>query len=142
VYVGFVLDKVALGEDFLRVLKFSPVSITPPKHHAHSLIFHPYNTITATDSVLKQCTYRDLFNHLGALKWAITTCRVTISMGLHLFQTSLFLEIKTRDRKRNNVSTANSCLKLHPNCLHMAGNSKLPHKIKELYERFFIVKLM
>jgi hypothetical protein len=28
--VGFVVDEVALGQDFLRVLRFSPVSIIPP----------------------------------------------------------------------------------------------------------------
>jgi hypothetical protein len=30
VHVGFVVDKVALGQVFLRVPRFSPVSITPP----------------------------------------------------------------------------------------------------------------
>jgi hypothetical protein len=28
--VGFVVDKVALGHVFLRVLRFSPISIIPP----------------------------------------------------------------------------------------------------------------
>jgi hypothetical protein len=28
--VGFVVDKVALGQAFLRVLRFSPVNIIPP----------------------------------------------------------------------------------------------------------------
>jgi hypothetical protein len=30
VYVGFVVDKVALGQVFPRVLRFSPVNIIPP----------------------------------------------------------------------------------------------------------------
>jgi hypothetical protein len=30
VHVGFVVDKVALGQVFLRVLRFSPVIIIPP----------------------------------------------------------------------------------------------------------------
>jgi hypothetical protein len=30
VHVGFVVDKVALGQVFLRVLPFYPVSIIPP----------------------------------------------------------------------------------------------------------------
>jgi hypothetical protein len=30
VHVGFVVDKVALGEVFLRVLRFFPVDIIPP----------------------------------------------------------------------------------------------------------------
>jgi hypothetical protein len=38
VHVGFVLDKMALGEDFLTELQFSPVSITTPTHHTHLLI--------------------------------------------------------------------------------------------------------
>jgi hypothetical protein len=29
-YVGFVAEKVALGQDFLRVLPLSPVNIIPP----------------------------------------------------------------------------------------------------------------
>jgi hypothetical protein len=33
--VGFVVDKVALGQVFLRVLQFSPVSIIPPLLHIH-----------------------------------------------------------------------------------------------------------
>jgi hypothetical protein len=30
VHVGFVVDKVALGQVFLRVLRFSPVNFIPP----------------------------------------------------------------------------------------------------------------
>jgi hypothetical protein len=30
IHVGFVMDKVALGQVFLRVLRFSPVNIIPP----------------------------------------------------------------------------------------------------------------
>jgi hypothetical protein len=30
VHVGFVVDKVALGHDLLRVLRLSPVDIIPP----------------------------------------------------------------------------------------------------------------
>jgi hypothetical protein len=33
VHVGFVVDKVALGQAFLRVLRFSPVSLIPPVLH-------------------------------------------------------------------------------------------------------------
>jgi hypothetical protein len=33
VYVGFVMDKVALGQVFLRVLRFSPVNFIPPVLH-------------------------------------------------------------------------------------------------------------
>jgi branched-subunit amino acid transport protein len=30
IYVGFVVDKMVLGQVFLRVLRFSPVTIIPP----------------------------------------------------------------------------------------------------------------
>jgi hypothetical protein len=30
IHVGFVVDKVELRQDFLRVLRFSPVNIIPP----------------------------------------------------------------------------------------------------------------
>jgi hypothetical protein len=30
IHVWFVVDKVALGEVFLRVIRFSPVNIIPP----------------------------------------------------------------------------------------------------------------
>jgi hypothetical protein len=33
VHVGFVVDKVALGQGFPRVLRFSPVSFIPPVLH-------------------------------------------------------------------------------------------------------------
>jgi hypothetical protein len=33
--VGFVVDKVALGQVFLRVLRFSPANIIPPLLHIH-----------------------------------------------------------------------------------------------------------
>jgi hypothetical protein len=35
VHVRFMVDKVALGQVFLRVLRFSPVSIIPPGLHTH-----------------------------------------------------------------------------------------------------------
>jgi hypothetical protein len=33
--VGFVVDKLALGQVFLRVLQFSPANIIPPLIHIH-----------------------------------------------------------------------------------------------------------
>jgi hypothetical protein len=38
VHMGFVVDKVAQGQVFLLVLRFSPVSIIPPLLHIHSCI--------------------------------------------------------------------------------------------------------
>jgi hypothetical protein len=36
--VGFVVDKEALWQVFLPVLRFSSVSVIPPKPHAHLLL--------------------------------------------------------------------------------------------------------
>jgi hypothetical protein len=36
--VGFVVEKVALGQDFLGIVRFSPVSIIPP--WLSMLIYH------------------------------------------------------------------------------------------------------
>ena len=33
VHVEFMVDKVALGQVFLRVLRFSPISVIPPVLH-------------------------------------------------------------------------------------------------------------
>jgi hypothetical protein len=33
VHVGFVVDKVALGQVFLQVLRFSPINFIPPVLH-------------------------------------------------------------------------------------------------------------
>ena len=35
IHVGFVLDKVAFGQVFLQLLRFSRVSIVPPMLHIH-----------------------------------------------------------------------------------------------------------
>jgi hypothetical protein len=35
VYVGFMVDNMAIGQVFLPVLQFSPVSIIPPMFHTH-----------------------------------------------------------------------------------------------------------
>ena len=37
-HVRVVVDKVALGQAFVRVLQFPPVRIIPPMLHTHSLI--------------------------------------------------------------------------------------------------------
>jgi glycopeptide antibiotics resistance protein len=38
VHVRFLLDKTALGQFFLEVILFCPVSIIPPMLHAHLLL--------------------------------------------------------------------------------------------------------
>jgi hypothetical protein len=34
--LGFVVDEVVLGQVFLRVLRFPPISVIPPTLNAHS----------------------------------------------------------------------------------------------------------
>ena len=46
-HVGFVVNKVTLGEIFLTVLLFSPVSIIPPVLHTHSIIGGVTNAINS-----------------------------------------------------------------------------------------------
>lgn len=62
VHVGFVVEKVALGQVFLQALQFSPVSINPSVLHAYSLICHQLtvplnNTLrkTYTSHYIMQC---------------------------------------------------------------------------------------
>jgi hypothetical protein len=42
VHVRFVVDKAAIGQGFLRVLWFSPVTLTPPMLHAHLYLCFSY----------------------------------------------------------------------------------------------------
>ena len=39
-HVRLVVDKVALGQFFLRVLRFSPVSTISPVLHIHTIVCH------------------------------------------------------------------------------------------------------
>jgi hypothetical protein len=55
VHVRSVVNKAALGQVFLPVLHFSPVTITPPMHHTHAFSYHHY-IILAVDSTAKQYT--------------------------------------------------------------------------------------
>ena len=57
IHLGFVVDKVALGQVSPQVLQFSPLSFIPPTLHAH---IHQspllYYITLAADSVVTQCT--------------------------------------------------------------------------------------
>jgi len=46
--VGFVVDKVAVGQRFISV------NITAPMLHTHSFIYHQRHTTLANDIVIKQ----------------------------------------------------------------------------------------
>jgi hypothetical protein len=56
VYVGYVVDRVTLGQIFLRLRRLSPVSIISPTKVPYSFIYHRHYIISATDSVVKQHT--------------------------------------------------------------------------------------
>jgi hypothetical protein len=55
VYVGFVVDSVAMKWDTLRVLQLSSVRIIPPNLHAHiSFTYHRRYIILPTYSIANQ----------------------------------------------------------------------------------------
>jgi hypothetical protein len=49
---GIVVDKVALGQVYLRVFGLSIVSIIPSMLHTHSLIYHRCFIILAVDNAV------------------------------------------------------------------------------------------
>jgi len=46
-HVGFIMDKVALYQVFLQLIRFSPVSTIPPKLQTH---FHLYDALVVRTS--------------------------------------------------------------------------------------------
>jgi hypothetical protein len=60
-HVGFVTDRAALGQGFLRVLLLSPVNIIPPLLHTHLSPSHE-----ACDSSDQVAHYHTLGPKLGA----------------------------------------------------------------------------
>jgi hypothetical protein len=61
IHVGFVVDKVAPGQVFLRVLRFSPVNIIPPLLHIH--LSPPHEVCYSSDQAAQ---YHNLGPKLGA----------------------------------------------------------------------------
>jgi hypothetical protein len=59
--VGFVVDKVALGQVFLRVLRFSLASIIPPLLHIH--LSPPQEVCDSSD---REANYHHIGPKLGA----------------------------------------------------------------------------
>ena len=51
--IGFMVDKMALGQDFVTVLQFTPVSIMPPLLHTHRLIDGQCSVTVKTGSIIK-----------------------------------------------------------------------------------------
>jgi hypothetical protein len=56
IHVGFMVDSVALGQVFLRVLRFSPVNIIPPLLHIH--LSPPHEVCDCSDQAAH-------YHHLG-----------------------------------------------------------------------------
>ena len=52
VHVGFVVNKVALGQVFLQVLWFSPINIIPPMLHTLSFVYYQHCILSLVDSNL------------------------------------------------------------------------------------------
>jgi hypothetical protein len=61
IHVGFVVDKVALGQVFLRILRFSPSNIIPPLLHIH--LSPPHEVCDSSDQAAH---YHRLGPKLGA----------------------------------------------------------------------------
>jgi hypothetical protein len=61
ILVGFVVDKVALGQVYLRVLRFSPANIIPPLLHIH--LSPPHEVCDSSDQAAH---YHHLCPKLGA----------------------------------------------------------------------------
>jgi hypothetical protein len=78
VHVGIMVDKVALGQAFLRDLRFSPVNIIPPLLHTH--LSPPHQVCDSPDQAAR-------YHTLGAMLGAS-------SLTLHL--------VGTRGKKINN----------------------------------------
>ena len=100
VLVRSVMDKVALGQGFFRVLRFYPVNIIPPILHTH-LHLHVALTRRTNGRILgtfeKAVVFRkSFFNFLLSLKgqeqWTVVVCTiyvtrvsVTVMFSLTLF---------------------------------------------------------
>jgi hypothetical protein len=58
--VRFVVDEVAIGQGFLRVLRFSLVNIIPPILHTHSFIYYRHYINLAIENVVEKYYNPDL----------------------------------------------------------------------------------
>jgi len=75
VYVGFVVNKVAMVQVFLRALPCSPVIIIPPILRTHiSCTYHRHDVILATVGIVKLHT-KNYKEHVGVM----TLCHLKVS---------------------------------------------------------------
>jgi hypothetical protein len=54
IYTMFVVRQMAQGQDFVRVLMFSPISIIQPMLPAHFFIYRRYYELLPNDADFKQ----------------------------------------------------------------------------------------
>jgi hypothetical protein len=79
-HVRFVVDKVALGDVLVRVLRLSPVSTIPPRPHTHLLL---HVALTRQTKERKQRTLQksNALAHVGG-PLGIESCFILISRPL------------------------------------------------------------
>jgi hypothetical protein len=77
VHVRFVTYKVALGQLFLPVLQFSPVSIIPPMLHTHSFIYHRRCIMFFSQYSSFPCPYLCLF-HIMPTVFNVNATEITV----------------------------------------------------------------
>jgi hypothetical protein len=86
VRVGFVVDKVALGQVFLRVLRSYPVSIIPPLLHIHSHRPSYRDTVSPhrSDTAIQTMRFNTLPSSLSCLI-VLTLIPVQLPLGIGNF---------------------------------------------------------
>ena len=52
VHMGFVVDKVALGQVLSKYFRI-PISVIPPMFHTHSFLYHRHHIVLAVDSIIQ-----------------------------------------------------------------------------------------
>ena len=91
-HLGTVVNQVALGHVFHLVLRFSPVSISPPMFHIPLSIYYRYYTISTINSVHK---------------WNIK------------FTIFVWLKNKTLEEQFEHGNNVNKINKVHSTCMQM-----------------------
>ena len=89
---------MALGQDYLPVLQFSPVSIIPPLLHTHSFIYHPRCIMFFSQYFSFPCQYHSTiapysFIHLPHMLYNVflPVLRFPLSVSFHQCSTLIHL---------------------------------------------------
>ena len=118
VCVGYVVDKMALGQVVLLVFQHSPVRTMPPPLHTLSLVYHRHCKIRTPNSIK---THKSRFSHFIKMQdfREVRTCRVANTY--RRFEWSQCLRLRGKAVQR---MTTQSTLKMEANvgnCLPMYG---------------------